>query len=96
MVPTVTWTVKNIPLQYNIEQVVEEFDKADFTSLYDSVHLPIACNTKKSKAYAFVFLVGSNAGESLLGILMGSASAPTSQCKDSVPLPQNTCGTRRA
>ena len=30
VVPTFTWTVKNIPLPCNIEQVIEEFDKGKF------------------------------------------------------------------
>ena len=53
--------------------MVEEFDKAGFARLYNCLYLAIAFN---SKWYAFVNLVGSTAGKSLLGVLMGRASAP--------------------
>ena len=72
VVPTATWPVKNILMQHNIEQ-----GKSGFARLYLYLYLPIAFNSKEIKGYAFVNLVGSTAGKSLLGVLMGSLCQDT-------------------
>ena len=76
VVPTVTWTLKNIPLRCNIEHVIEEFAEAGFASLYNYLYLPTDFNSKRNKGHAFVNLARSTAGEKSLPRHFGEKRTP--------------------